>query len=531
VRRRGLAYTAPVRRYLAFVITWSTLAGCSLIYNPNNLPSPPGEAGVNDAEIILDADPRMLLIDDVSPSTIYEGQGDFGSQPAVVVLHGHQIIDSSTIVEITPTTGTTQLVLGPAVIAKNGNWIALQVTAHVDPLLPKDTRIDLDVKVTETIPPSLGGGTSTSTLSGKLTLTGLKELTKATTPEVVGTDIHTAMLEPLYSMVDLSMIPTAKFVDADRAIVRSVSSITTAALTADGGKGGAAATAGVAGGCDGGAPASTGGCDSTSGGKAGMSQGAVAAGAGGGGGFALDGVTATGASAGAGGSRTGDELIVTYEGYAGHTRNRAAGGGGGGIPTLGVGGGGGGAGGGSIELTAGGNLTVGAISARGGDGGAPNGGGGGGGGAGGLVMLRADGSFASGTISVVGGAGTGSGGGGSGGRVRWDVPTGTPPVLAAGAGPGSTLHRGPAFTQPTRIFRTPYAMLAVIGKANDQFNVYTVHAGVTNTDPQVIAISPDGTRSFQVTLQQGFTHVCLTLAGGQQGTGEADKCIDVAFLP
>lgn len=518
-------------RYLSFVITWSTLAGCSLIYSPNNLPSPPGEAGVNDAEIILDADPRMLVIDDVSPSTIYEGQGDFGSQPAVVVLHGHQIIDSATTVEITPTTGAVKLVVGPPVVAKNGNWIALQVTAHVDPMLQKGTRIDLDVKVTETIPATLGGGTSTSTLSGKLTLTGLKELTNATMPEVVGTDIHTAMLEPLYSMVDLSMIPTARFIDPGRAIVHAVSSITTAALTADGAKGGAGATVGVAGGCDGAAPASTGGCDSTSGGKAGLTVGVgvTTAGAGGGGGFASDGVTATGASAGAGGTRTGDELIVTYEGFAGHTRNRAAGGGGGGGATLGTGGGGG-ASGGSIELTAGGNLTVGAISAKGGDGGGATGtgAGGGGGGAGGLVMLRADGALVSGAIAVPGGIGAGNGGPGSGGRVRWDAQTGASPTLT---GASATLHRGPAFAQPMRIFRTPYAMLSVIGKANDQFNFYTVHAGVTNTDSQVISISPDGTRSFLVTLQQGFTHVCLTLAGGQQGTDEADKCIDVAFLP
>lgn len=45
VSRRRLACTASVVRYLAFVISWSVLAGCSLIYNPNNLPSPPGEAG------------------------------------------------------------------------------------------------------------------------------------------------------------------------------------------------------------------------------------------------------------------------------------------------------------------------------------------------------------------------------------------------------------------------------------------------------------------------------------------------------
>jgi hypothetical protein len=522
-----------MRQHLALAATSSVLAGCSLIYSPNGLPAPVIDAP-SDAEIILDADPTMLVIDDVAPATIYEGQGESGSQPAIVVLHGHHIIDNNTIVEITPETGAVRLTLGAPVIAKNGNWIAVPVTAHVDPGLAQGTVLALDVTVTETIPPELGGGTATSNkLSGKLTLTGLKELTNTTTPEVTGNSIDTTKLEGRYSQVDLSGIPAVTFVGAMRAIIRSMSSITANALTANGTDGGTSAARGVAGGCDGGAPASTGGCDNTSGGKGGISQSTfAAAGAGGGGGFASDGMSGTGGSAGAGGARTGDELIVTYEGFASQPRNRAGGGGGGGNPlTLGTGGGGG-AGGGSIELTARGDVSVGAISARGGLGGPGTaGGGGGGGGAGGLVMLRAEGSLASGMISVLGGNGNDNGGTGSGGRVRWDVPNGTPPTLETGTGPSPTRHRGPAFTLTTRIFRTPYAMISLVGTPNDRFHVYSTHAGVTSAGQQGVSMNPDGTAMFMQTLQQGFTSLCITLEGGQQGTSEADKCIDVAFLP
>lgn len=519
-----------MRRSVVFAIVSWTLAGCSLIYSPNNLPN----GAPNDAEIILDADPRMLVIDEVAPSTIYEGQGDFGSQPALVVLHGHHIIDDNTIVEITPQTGTAQLTLGAPVIAKNGNWIAIPVTAHVDQSLKQGGSVALDVKVTETIPPELGGGTATTPTPVTLTLLGLDELTN-TSPEIEPAAtpiIHTAKLAPLYSRVDLSMVATAKFADTGRALVRSVSSITANALTANGAIAGTSAAPGAVGGCDGGAPASTVGCGNA-GGKAGTSAtGLVAAGAGGGGGFASDGTSGSGTSAGAGGSSTGDALIVTYEGFNGHPRNQAGGGGGGGNPVAAGTGGGGGAGGGSIELTAGGDISVGPISAKGGGGGAgTSGGGGGGGGAGGIVMLRADGALASGTISVLGGKGNGNGGTGSAGRVRWDVPNGTPPVVEAGTGPGPTLHRGPAFTLTTRIFRTASATISLIGTPNDRFDVRLIHAGVTNGGPQGVSFSPDGTATFTQTLQQGLTHLCITLDGGEQGAPEADKCVDIAYLP
>jgi hypothetical protein len=523
-----------MRQALAFVTSCSALAGCSWIYNPNNLPGPSDAA--TDAEIILDSNARLIDALSVVPMTIYEGQGDFGSAPALVVIFGHQFVDDHTMVQIMASTSATapMLEVGTPVIAKNGNWIAVPVTAHVDRNLHKTDRIVLDVKVTETVPDDPAMGTSMSTLPGQLALQGLEELMPGATAT-----IDTATLDAMYSKVELSVATTFK--GTGRAIVHSVSSITTKGLIANGLAGGAAgATSLSVGGCGGGGPGSTGGCDGTIGGKGGMNGALLGgAGGGGGGGFADNGASGTGNGAGAAGSRTGDELIVTYDGTGARTENRSAGGGGGGTPTLASAGGAGGGGGGSIELSAGGDIAIGGdISANGGNGATVGGSTGGGGGAGGLVMLRADGTLtASGSISVNGGAGgaasstsVGGGGTGSHGRVRWDAAAGTAPAIALPATASGTLHRGPAFTLATRLFRAPVVKISMVGTPNDRFNVYTENGGKTSAGPQ-ISIGSDGTVVFDQTLQQGLSHLCVTLEGGQQGASEADKCVDVAFLP
>src|SRR5258705_560618 len=97
----GSTYTHRMRPFLAAALASSGLAGCSLIYNPNNLPGVPSEAGISidappdappDAEIVLDADPTMLVLNTIAPSSIDEGQGDGGSRPALIVIGGHPII-------------------------------------------------------------------------------------------------------------------------------------------------------------------------------------------------------------------------------------------------------------------------------------------------------------------------------------------------------------------------------------------------------------------------------------------------------
>ena len=514
-----------MRQVLALAISSWTLGGCSLLYNPNNLPSAPVIDAPSDAEVILDADPRMLSIDDVAPSTIYEGQGDFRSAPALVVIHGHHIVDNNTTVELVATSGGPALSHTAPVIAKNGNWIAIQVTVPVDVRIPKAAPIGIDITVTETIPAELGAGTATSTLHGKLALQGLDELTSAST-------IDTTTLEPLYSKVDLPAALTFK--GAGRAIIHSVSSITAKAITGNGGDGGtAAATMMTVGGCPGGGPASSGGCNGTIGGKPGTGGGVLgSAGGGGGGGFATDGTAGGSPNAGAAGSQNGDELIAVYD------QNRAGGGGGGGGPTLAGTGGGGGGGGGSIELTAGSDITLDAVSAIGGGGEKGPSGGGGGGGAGGLIMLRAEGSLTvSGSVSVNGGGAgkgagnNGDGGAGAAGRVRWDAQTGGVAAIASG-----TLHRGPAFAVTTRLFREPVASISLVGTPNDVLAVYTVNDGKTSLGTgteagSAVTIGPVGTVTFHQLLEQGLSQLCVTVAGGKLGTSEADKCLDVAFLP
>lgn len=527
-------------RWLPLAITPSVLAGCSLIYNPSNLPAPGTDAAVDagpDAEIILDADPRMVTLDAVSPLAIYEGQGESGSQPALVVIHGQHIVDNATTVAITPATGNAMLTVGTPVVAKNGRWIAVPVTAAVDGSLNQGATIALDVTLTQSLPAEAGGGTATATLRDQLRLVGLKELNRNTTPEVTVAGsvvtLDTTKLEERYSKVDFATPPvgTLLFAGANRAIIRSMSSITTGSLQAKG-----VAAVAVAGGCPGGEAQSTGGCDGTIGGHGGGAPVLGSAGGGGGGGFVAAGAPGGGSTnAGPGGARTGDALIVRYDGAS---PNLGGGGGGGGNPTLSALGGRGGASGGAIDLHADGDLRVqGAINVDGGVG--TNGGSGlatsaaGGGGAGGIAMLRAGGALTiSDPVSAKGGAGGagtgghGSGGAGADGRVRWDAPSGTAPITNAG-----TTRRGPAFTVANRLFREPEATITLIGTANDRFNVYYIHGDSIEPGPQGRSFGVNGTASFNITLPQGHNRLCITLEGGQQGSAESDKCIDIAFLP
>jgi hypothetical protein len=523
-----------MRPSLAVALASSALAGCSLLYNPNNLPGVPSEAGIDarpdappDAEIILDADPTMLVLDSIAPSSIDEGQGDGGSRPALIVIGGHQIIDNNTSVQITADSGTAMLTLGTPVIAKNGNWIAVPVTAHVDPALTKASTRSLTVTVTQTLPPELGGGTKSGSLSGKLTLIGHDELDATKLPMTDG-KIDSPKLDKLYSKVAISGLNPARFGGNDRAIVTSVSGITMMDLEANGASGGNSAVAGEAGGCGGGAPGASSPCVAIGGG-AGMTSALLGIGGGGGGGFAIDGVKGGdggGGNGGAGGAHTGDDLIVSYN------ENRPGGGGGGG-PTLAlVAGGGGAASGGSIELTARGDISVGKITANGGAGQTSALAGGGGGGAGGLVMVRAGGMLTIGAVSVSGGgggpgSGNANGGAGAGGRVRWEAQTATAPTVAAGS---RSVHRGPAFVLTMQVFRITDPTISVIGTPGDRFDVSVENEGTVYPGPST-TIADTGIGVFGPPLHQGLNHVCILLDGGKPKTSEAEKCVDVAFLP
>ena len=102
MRSIRVAYTDGMASPRVAFVAPLLLAGCSLIYNPNNLPDP----RVIDAAVV-DANPCALVIDDVAPKIIDEGQGAGGSVPALVVLHGNNIVNANLKIELKAKNGST----------------------------------------------------------------------------------------------------------------------------------------------------------------------------------------------------------------------------------------------------------------------------------------------------------------------------------------------------------------------------------------------------------------------------------------
>jgi len=514
-------------RWSTAVLLAPALAGCSFIYNPSNLPDP----RMIDAAVV-DANPCGLMVADIAPATILEGQGDLGSAPALLVIRGGDIVSSNLKVELTPQDGTPVLVdpITDAVASDDHHVLAFTVTAHVDKTLTRP--VTFDITVTQDAPPGDSCmGKATGSLIGKLTLQGLPELTSAS-PGVnkAAKTVMTSSLQPSYSMVNLMDVTPATFSGATPAKITAVSSIALGAVIAD--------AAGTAPGPGGNLGSSAVGACPTSGGGGGhggdatLSQLLAVGGGGGGGGGATAGTpgatgTALGGVGGAGGPagiKNGTDQLASLE-----TNAACAGGAGGlgGTLVLTNAGGPGGAGGGTVALFAGGNIQTLSLSAKGGAGSVPSGSGGagGGGGAGGNVLVHTDsGTLAIGAIDVSGGAAAMPGGGaGSTGRARWDVP--------GGNAPSSPAHRGPAFEKlSTRVFTTQPPSLTLSGTSNDGFSVRVidqdnaVHDGGHNSfNNGAAVISP--------ALHPGYNRVCTTLDGGTAGKPEAETCIDVAFLP
>lgn len=487
------------------------VAGCSLIYNPNNLPAPtPHDAA------IVDSDPTMPVLTEIAPAFIDEGQGAGGSAPALLVLRGKNLVNANLRVTLTPTNGA-KVLLDPVVEARASsdfNYVVFKVTAQVDKDLAADIHVPLDVTITQDAPG--GVAVSSQPLSGMLTLHGHAEL-KATTATTL-----TAPLDPTYSVVQLAGVTFNGTVPAQ---LHAISSITTGAISASA----VAATPGP-GGFAGGKTQGGGG----GGGAAGTAPPVAGNGGGGGGaGFASvgsDGATpgSGGAMGGAAGHLAGNDLLVPLE------SNLPSAGGGGGAGSLagGAAGGVGGAGAGVVVLVAGGDITTGDIAANGGTGGKGaaglGSGGGGGGGAGGAVLVSsAGGAVVTGKINVIAGPGGSPGGGASsGGRVRWDAGSGSAP-----SSPDRPAHRGPAFMVTTRVFTTLPQRLALIGTRGDGFNVSVTDQDHAVHDGGHFIFDADNTAMITPPLNPGYNRVCITLDGGTQGHLEAEKCLDVAYLP
>src|SRR5215510_13391561 len=141
------------------------LAGCSLIYNPGNLPDP----RTIDAAVV-DSNACAVQVDGVAPATIDEGQGDGGSLPALVVLHGNNLVNTGLHIELKPPSGKTvpAMPVTDAVASSDTTYVAFTVTVPADDGFTG--AVPLDVVVTQDC-------NATATLTAKLTLQGLPELT------------------------------------------------------------------------------------------------------------------------------------------------------------------------------------------------------------------------------------------------------------------------------------------------------------------------------------------------------------------
>jgi hypothetical protein len=512
-------------RWCSVVAIAPAVAGCSLIYNPNNLPDP----RVIDAAV-ADVNPTMPVVLDFAPLSIDEGQGEGGSLPALLVLHGQNLVNAHPSLTLTPPQGVTVHVdtVGDISVSSGGDYMVFQVVAHVDHDLTGP--VQLEVAVTQDVSPQYGGGTATSApVAQRLTLNGLPELTGA--PEVTSGTLTTQRLKPKYSMVNLKPLGTVKLANdpaptamSTPALIQAVSSITAAALTATAsndraGPGGFHGAVAKGQGPGGGSPGTAAQVAGTGGGGGGAGL-ATIGGNGGGGGLG-------GSMGGAGGNAVGNDLLVPLDGNV----PSAGGGGGAGSLVGGAAGGAGGGGGGVVELIAGGDITTDTITAGGGSGkpGAAGvgSGGGGGGGAGGVVLVSsATGVVKTGAITVpAGGGGAPNGGTSSVGRVRWDAVDGTAPS------PTRPAHRGPAFMLPPRIVTRSPQTFTVLGTQSDGFSVRVTDQQHTMHDGEHVSVAASSTALVSPALYPGYNQICILLDGGSPGQPEANKCIEVAYLP
>ena len=505
----------------------ATTAACSILYNPNNLreDAAPDTRATVDAEIILDTNPEALALDGVEPGVLEEGQGAGGSYATILVIHGMQLVANNTTVAITAHDGSGPI---PGLVVDNaqldisadGRDLAVPIAFAVDITRGATTpRVRVDVTVSQMGPTGLVIRTLAA-LPGDaavLQLAYLDELTNAS-PELVAGAIAPGGYRYARVVVTGGLRPST---NAGPLRIAAVSSISITGITDvkavlgtahgggnSGGNGGGASTLG---------PAISGGTGAGAGG--GKSSG-------GGGGFG-----GAGAGGALGGAATGDDGLRDLA----TDRSSGGGGGAGGVGVGSFGGGVGGAGGGAIELTAGGDLAIGDLTAIGGDGtatAAAGNAGAGGGGSGGTVLLRArhvlsfTSVLASGGLAGVSGSVASFAGGD--GRVRIDVP-----ALAMDATPAA--FRGPMLAAGSSlIVRTALPTLAVIGAKNRSFGYFfTNHAGAQAGTPHLIG--PSGMQNLTLPVDQplarGINHFCLLVDGATAASPpEAMNCFDLVYL-
>src|SRR5512140_1057580 len=262
-------------RCMAIVVVGIAVTGCSLLYNPNNLPAP-----VVDAPVIVD--PSMLTVTGAGPAMLLEGQGVDGTRPAILAIMGTNFGPSATV-RVFATGSETPMIavnnndpMSVAQVSSTSDVIAVPVTLPIDTKLPAAPASAMqDIPLTIEVSQPVGDGLITKTLTGVVALRTLPEL-------IAPTD--SASLRPMYSQVDLSgplMFTAAP--GTPRALIRSASTIRLKDVSAS-----ALANAPGPGGAAGGGDSKPGG-----GGTSGGAAGSALAGAGGGG-FALMGTAGAG---------------------------------------------------------------------------------------------------------------------------------------------------------------------------------------------------------------------------------------------
>ncbi len=481
----------------------SALAGCSVLYNPSDLPAPRIDAAPP-PDMPTDSNLRAPRVEEVGPRILLEGQGTGGSRPAILTLLGANLGRDATI-SIAPTAGpdsTLQIQVdnANAVGSASGRALAVPVTLAVDPAHGSDGASDvlLTVTLTQT---SDDGQPVTLQVADQVVLRNLPELTAPVT-EAVSPPV-------LYSQVEVSApISFNPRKGAPAAVIRAVGSVTLGDVKADGsgdtpgpggGVGGSSQGPARGGGVGGGGPAVLLAVGSTaSGGGYGTAGG--------------DGVSIGLGTPVEGGMVSGDDLITSY------ASNTSGGGGGGGSA--------GGGGGGTLEITAGGTLRVGKVTANGARGTNNSGGG-----SGGAIVLRS-GAVATldGDVLAVGGGAANNVSVGGQGRIRFDVPVqvGTPAILGARrAGVSFDLAAG---GNPL-VATTPEPELSVLSTAGSaQFSVVVLTAN--NTTSSSTSVTFGSTAAvFRPTLIEGFNRVCVSPPQGNPTLVESTTCIDIAYVP
>ena len=479
--------------------------GCSLIYNPSNLPTVNPDADI-DAKLVADADPSMLTLTHVTPSLLIEGEGTGGGRSRVLVVHGVHLVPGAQVAVALHGGGTAKVTVDntAAQVSDDGYMVAVPIVVDVDPDLDAGMLVRLDVTVTQ---PN-GDSTIAKTLdmledpagAPVVQIKGLDELTGAAVALPSGVNE--------FSSVDITGGVTAATPANGPVIVRASSSVS------------------ITGTSHVNAVNKVGGAGAASGGTGQTALAAATPGMGLGGGR----VSGGGGSYGSKGGGSSPDPVGTAALATLDLPNRGSGGAGGNLTVLGGVGGAGGGGGGSIEITAGGTLVLGTVEAKGGPG-VNAGGDDGGGGSGGTILLRSGVSVMATAVSAAGGpaGGTGVGVGGDG-RIRIDAPTMVP------SGTTPELYRGPSFLADTPLItRNERPSFQVRGARLRGFSYFFLNAAQTNMrGPYTLTFSPSGDGEFQLeeALFEGVNLLCMQVEGAEiaDQRPEARNCIEIVYL-